>query len=132
MLVLHMEREPHQVDGIAGQDHLLHRRVALRDLEGLLRTLIRRPYSAASARTSERPKAAAISPSAAADRADDLEMPARIFEEGRFGRGFDDGADIGQVDRLSMSLDLTQVLQLIDKTPEPKSIQVHTRNRSHR
>ncbi len=35
-------------------------------------------------------------------------------------------------DRLSMNLDLTQVLQLIDKTPEPKSIQVHTRNRSHR
>jgi hypothetical protein len=31
-----------------------------------------------------------------------------------------------------MSLDLTQFLQVIDKTPEPKSIQVHTRNRSHR
>ncbi len=33
ILVLHMERQPHQVDGIAGQDHLLHRRVALRNFE---------------------------------------------------------------------------------------------------
>ena len=39
VLMLHMERQPHQVDGIAGQDHLLHRRLALRNLEGLLRTL---------------------------------------------------------------------------------------------
>jgi hypothetical protein len=133
VLVLHMEREPGEVDGLAGENHLLHGRLALRNLKRFLRIL--HPAGVLGGERAHITKAESCrqATAAAANSADDLEsLRPGILEQGRLRRRFDHGTDIGQVDRLSVGLDLAQFLQMIDKAPEPKLLHVRARNRSHR
>jgi len=86
VLVLHVERQPGEVDGVAGDDHLLHRRVALRNLDRPLRRLHPARELARQRALVRQRKGRGVTAAAAADRADDLEpLRAGILEQGRLG-----------------------------------------------
>ncbi len=124
-----MERQLGEIDVVAGDHHLLHRRVGLRHLDHRLR--VRHPAGellrqVALVVGAERRGMAAA---AAADRADDLEMlGAGVLEQRRLRRGLDDRADVRERDRAIVDVDLADRDQMLDKSPQPEFFEIDARH----
>ena len=130
VLVLHVERQPGQVDGVAGEHDLLHRRLGLRNLDHRLRVRHPPPEFLRKIALVARAERGGVTAAAAADRADDLEMLGPgILEQCRLGRGLDHGADVGERDRLVVDIDLAHADQLLDKAPQPELFEIDARHR---
>ena len=129
IMMLHVERQLGEIDVVAGEHHLLHRRVGLRHLDHRCGFAIRRANSCARLRSSLEAERRRIAAAAAADRADDLEMlRPRILEQRRLGRGLDDRADVGKRDRPVVDVDLADRDQLLDKAPQPEFFEIDARH----
>ena len=127
--VLHVERQPGEIDVVAGDHDLLHRRVGLRHLDHRLRG--RHPAGEFLRQVAlvGRAERGGMAAAAAADRADDLEMlGAGVLEQRRLRRGLDDRADVGERDRAIVDVDLADRDQMLDKPPQPEFFEIDARH----
>ena len=127
--VLHVERQPGEIDVVAGDHHLLHRRIGLRHLHHRLRVRHAAGEFLRQVALVGRAERRGMAAAAAADRADDLEtLGAGVLEQRRLGRGLDDRADIRERDRAVVDVDLADRNQMIDKPPQPEFFEIDARH----
>ena len=130
--MLQVKRQAGQVDLVAGDHALMHRRVGRTHLDHRLR-IVHAPRvflgdvagRHAEGRRQPRPTAGY--------RADDLELlGAGLAEQRGARRCLDKGADLEQRDRLVMDIHLADLDQPLDEAPEPELLEIDIRGRQAR
>ena len=127
--VLHVERQSGEVDVVARDHHLLHRRVGLRHLDHRLRGRHAAREFLRQVALVGHAEGGGVAAAAAADRPDDLEMLGTgVLEQRRLRRCLDHRADVRQRDRAIVDVDLADRDQVFDKTSQPEFFEIDTRH----